>query len=423
MTPIEPAESPALSALTSLLRASARRPSAAELETGLAEVRARLTRARPRSRRLRGSLVALTAASALALAGVVLWQSRGVVGAPAPVSVSAVHGGRLLDGGYLSAPGGSGVVLVFNEGSKFVLEPGARGRVRAVTSEGARLTVEQGTGSFSITPSREHRWAVEAGPFVVNVRGTDFSVSWDPQGERFELRLRHGAVTVSGPVLGEDWVLRAGQNLTVDLRRAETVITEGRPADAPAELTAPASAPEVAPDTPQAPPSAALPPASAAAPSAVPAERRWREALASGHWDRVLSEVERDGVDAALQTASSGDLLALADAARYRRRADLARAALLAHRRRFPGSADTSFLLGRVEELRPGGSSEAMRWYGEYLARAPSGTYAAEALGRKMILTEQSRGSSAARSVAEEYLRRFPDGSYAGAARALLSPR
>jgi hypothetical protein len=137
----------------------------------------------------------------------------------------------------------------------------------------------------------------------------------------------------------------------------------------------------------------------------------------------VLSEVERDGVDAALQTASSGDLLALADAARYRRRADLARAALLAHRRRFPGSADTSFLLGRVEEVRAGGSGDAMRWYEEYLTRAPAGTYAAEALGRKMILTQQSRGSGAARSVAEEYVRRFPDGSYAGAARALLEPR
>lgn len=423
MTPVEPTESPALSALTSLLRASARRPSAVELETGLAEVRARLSRARPRPGRVRRSLVAIAAASALALAGFALFHSRGVVGAPAPVSVSAVHGGRLLEGGYLSAPGGSGVVLVFNEGSKFVLEPGARGRVRAVTTEGARLTVEQGTGSFSITPSREHRWAVEAGPFVVNVRGTDFSVTWDPQRERFELRLRHGAVTVSGPVLGEDWVLRAGQNLTVDLRKAETVITEGRPADAPAELAAPAPEPAVVEDTP--PASAAPPPASAgAAPSSAPSgERRWREALASGDWDRVLSEVERDGVDAALQTASSGDLLALADAARYRRRADLARAALLAHRRRFPGSADTSFLLGRVEELRPGGSSEAMRWYEEYLARSPSGTYAAEALGRKMILTEQARGPSAARSVAEEYLRRFPEGSYAGAARALLSAR
>jgi hypothetical protein len=198
-----------------------------------------------------------------------------------------------------------------------------------------------------------------------------------------------------------------------------------RPSDAPADPTSPAPERETIEGAVPAPASATAPPASApAVPSTAPSgERRWREALASGHWDRVLSEVERDGVDAALQTASSGDLLALADAARYRRRADLARAALLAHRRRFPGSADTSFLLGRVEELRQGGSGDAMRWYEEYLTRAPAGTYAAEALGRKMILTDQSRGSSAARSVAEEYVRRFPNGSYAGAARALLAPR
>jgi hypothetical protein len=70
-----------------------------------------------------------------------------------------------------------------------------------------------------------------------------------------------------------------------------------------------------------------------------------------------------------LQTASSDDLFALADAARYRRRADLARSALLAQRRRFPSSPrslDAIFLLGRVEELRAGGRAPAIEWYDEY---------------------------------------------------------
>jgi hypothetical protein len=54
------------------------------------------------------------------------------------------------------------------------------------------------------------------------------------------------------------------------------------------------------------------------------------------------------------------------------------------------------------------------------LSRAATGTYAAEALGRKMILTHQLRGRPAARAIAEEYLRRFPAGSYAGSASALV---
>jgi len=98
----------------------------------------------------------------------------------------------------------------------------------------------------------------------------------------------------------------------------------------------------------------------------------------------------------------------------------LARSALLAQRQRFPGSArsvDALFLLGRVEESRD--RARAISWYDEYLERAASGGYAAEALGRKMVLTNELKGRALARPIAEEYLRHFPKGSYAGAARTL----
>ena len=141
--------------------------------------------------------------------------------------------------------------------------------------------------------------------------------------------------------------------------------------------------------------------------------------MAHGHWQRILEDVERRGVDTTLEAASSEELFALADAARYRRRTDLARAALLAQRRRFPGSSrslDATFLLGRVEEAHD--RTRAIAWYDEYLKRAATGSYAAEALGRKMVLTSELKGRSVARPIAEEYLRRFPKGSYAEAARA-----
>jgi hypothetical protein len=151
-------------------------------------------------------------------------------------------------------------------------------------------------------------------------------------------------------------------------------------------------------------------------------DHRWTAALATGQLDRILAEAERAGVKATLDTASSDDLLALADAARYRRRTDLARDALLAERRRFPGSPhalDAAFLLGRVEEVSD--HRRAIQWYDEYLMRAPTGTYASEALGRKMTLTSNLGGTSRARPIAEEYLRRFPAGTYAGPARAIVS--
>jgi len=129
------------------------------------------------------------------------------------------------------------------------------------------------------------------------------------------------------------------------------------------------------------------------------------------------------GVATGLRTLTSEELFLLADAARYRRRADLARSALLAELERFPGSSrslDAVFLLGRVEELRAGGKAQAVARYDEYLSRAPRGTYAGPALGRKLVLTKETQGSDRARPIAEEYLRRFPRGSYAEAARSIL---
>jgi hypothetical protein len=168
---------------------------------------------------------------------------------------------------------------------------------------------------------------------------------------------------VSGPVSGADITLRAGQRLVVNLAKAETLITEDKPEKAVDEIVG-------APASPVAPPPAVRPsvatdkpagrnPAATPAPSTVAStqgERRWADELASGHWDRILEDVERAGIKATLDKASSEDLFALADAARYRRRTDLARAALLAERSRFPGSPrslDAVFLL--EWRLRRGG--------------------------------------------------------------------
>jgi hypothetical protein len=259
--------------------------------------------------------------------------------------------------------------------------PGTRGRLRSVSPKGARVAIEHGTAAFQVTQSSDRRWLVEVGPFLVTVKGTVFTVSWDPSSERFELRLRQGRVVVSGPVSGGDIVLLAGQRLVVNLPKAETLIMEEKPEEARrASLPLPALCPlhlrnrrwcETSPSF--------RPRRSPPLPSTVAkieGERRWTDELASGHWDRILEDVERTGIKAALDKASSEDLFALADAARYRRRMDLAREALLAERRRFPGSPralDALFLLGRVEESSERGTTRAIVWYDEYLGPCADG--------------------------------------------------
>lgn len=431
MSPEDPIDAPALVALTELGRDAAKPHTIADLDQGLNAVRARLAVGKAQRRALRrrallGATAAICCVAALKIASVV---HESPLAPDLPVAVSRIEGGTLLEGGYLSQSGSGGVKVLFSEGSTFELMPGTRGRLRSVAKDGAHFGVEHGTASLGVTQSRAHRWLVEAGPFLVTVKGTVFTVSWDPSSERFELRLRHGQVVVSGPVVNGGIALRAGQRLVISLPRAETVITEEPPGEAP-RAPAGATAPVVIPSAARSAVAngSGSRPATAAAPASPPPARgartrRWAADLASGHWDRILADVDRDGVDATLEGAASEDLFALADAARYRRRADLSRAALLAQRRRFPHaprSRDAIFLLGRAEELREHGTeAQAIIWYDEYLALAPMGAYAAEALGRKMILTNEVGGPAQARPIAREYLIRFPNGSYAGSARAL----
>jgi hypothetical protein len=429
----DPRDHPALSALVELSRDAVKPPSEAQLERGLIEVRERVAEVRSRARSWRRAALAGAAAALLLATGVwgvsVFrngWAPSGPLAVDRPVTIDRIEGGELLDGGYLSESGHGGVGVFFNEGSSFVLAPGTRGRLRELFKDGARFAIEEGAASFQITPNAARRWSVEAGPFLVTVKGTVFNAAWDPVSERFELSLRRGRVVVNGPVAGGAIPLRAGQHLVIVLPRAETLITEERspepPEDQPAPRSRPSEVPAAAPTAKHPATRATVAGATAPLVSSDTAGRRWAELLAAGHWDRILADVDREGSNAVLESASSEDLLALADAARYRRRADLARAALLAQRRRYPGSVralDALFLLGRVEELSPDGAARAIAFYDDYLERAPRGGYAAEALGRKMILSNGLGGPGKARPIADEYLRRFPSGSYAGSARAL----
>ena len=424
-----------LDALVELARGSVQPPTPSGLDRGARTLTAHIAAGQARrSGLLRWSLVGATATTCLVAILAIRSVSRThLPSSQEPPLTYRIEGGSVVDGGYLRESGRAGVTLSFSEGTEFALMPGARGRLRTVDGSGARIAIEQGTASFRVTPASKRRWLVEVGPFMVTVKGTVFTVSWDPSSERFELSLQRGRVTVSGPVSGGDIMLQAGQRLVVNLPAAEALITEQK-----ADQTGSASA--YGPASPAMPgPSERLLPSVekqaarsvAVAPSPpteakVGSERRWTESLAAGRWDQILADAEHAGVKSTLENAPIEDLFALADAARYRRHMDLARQALLAERRRFPGSArslDAVFLLGRVEEESEHGMEESLRWYDEYLARASRGTYASEALGRKMILSNKLGGATSARPIAEEYLRRFPGGSYSGSARALWHAR
>jgi ferric-dicitrate binding protein FerR (iron transport regulator) len=423
----EPKDSPALTEATDLCRDTLGAPTTAELDWGLDGFLARIAPNKTRPRRLvRLSLVgvgvALCALVALQVTSV-FWK-RWSVG-EAPTLAYRIDGGSVLEGGYLRESGHAGMKVVFNEGSRLSLTPGTRTRLRVVDRDSAHVAIERGSGYFQVAHKSNRRWLVDVGPFLVTVTGTVFTVSWDPLREELDLKLREGSVVVSGPASAGEIALRAGQRLVANLARVETVITEETPEQASSEPPSAPPAPAVTPPglEPSSPGPSPAPVVSTVAKLA--GDHQWSRKLARGQWDRILQDAKRIGVEATLSEASSEDLFALANAARYRLRLDLARSALLAERRRFPVSPralEAVYLLGRVEESRETGTAQAIAWYDEYLTRAPTGPLVGEALGRKMTLTDKLEGPARARSHAEEYLRRFPKGNYAGSARELLAP-
>jgi hypothetical protein len=153
------------------------------------------------------------------------------------------------------------------------------------------------------------------------------------------------------------------------------------------------------------------------------APRTWFAAITSGDAARVVDEAEAHGLDKTLLEVDSTALSALADAARYSSRPEIAVRALVASRQRFPKTAfahAAAFFLGRLADDR-GAVAEGLAWYRRYLGETPDGPYAAEALGRKMLAVERISGREAARGVASEYVGRFPNGTYMLQAHAILA--
>jgi hypothetical protein len=328
-------------------------------------------------------------------------------------------------GAWVAADRAARLPMRFSEGTSFVLAPGATVRVTETTAHGATLLLEQGDVSAEVLHAgAETRWSLQAGPFEVRVTGTRFDASWDPAGGTFDLAMKEGAVVVKGPLLQAGHELQAGERLHVSVRDGAMEVRTAGAAVPPRRGSAdPVAVPPSATPDVSAPPASAAPSATVAAapPAAKPAAEgaaspSWRDLSAAGKYNEALAVVERAGFAQEIERASSHDLAALADAARYASRPALAMQALLAQRRRFGVRGSSAFLLGKIAADQRGAVADAVRWFETYLQEEPNGALAEQALGR-LLLLEKGDGT-----VAERYLARYPNGVHAPLARSLLRP-
>ena len=379
-----------------------------------------------RQARRRTTWMGLASATCLLVAGG-LWLAPRLAERSHAALTYTLNGEPPPHGGYI-APSGGQPVLSFSDGTRVALEATARGRVVELGRHGARIALDEGKAHVEVAHLPGADWRFEAGPFVITVHGTKFTFGWSTRQARLDVQMDSGVVSVSGPLTGGEIFLRAGQTLSVSLN------DEGAPA-ASATLggTGIGAGSISSPPGPPASPAPTLAPPPVLDHAANDSDRRsragadsiesWTAKLAAGKTAAVVADAERRGLAKVLDSSSSEDLAALADASRFEKRDDLARRALLAQRRRFSHSLrarEASFLLGRLDDATDDGAENALGWYDQYLDEAPGGAYVSEALGRKMMDLERTHRHGEAVAVAADYLRRFPSGIYFHAAQALV---
>lgn len=374
------------------------------------------------SRAMRPMAGAFAFAAAAAAIALFVVRHRG----PAAIAWH-VENGQVGEQGYVSIPTTAQPArLAFDDGSDVTLAPGSRGRVAGTTPTGAEVVLEQGRARVHVQHREKTQWTVDAGPFAVRVTGTEFILAWSADAGTLDVWMNAGRVVVTGPVIGESVALAGGQHIAAKLHDATVQIdseaapdlltgTPGAPGAANAPPVPDVNPAPTAPGSDDAPPAA--PPAAMAATGV--AGPSWPKLVAGGEYARVMRDATAEGVGHALATRPLPDLRALGDAARYVGSSDVARRAYMTVRGRYPASGDArtaAFLLGRVAEEQDRDFGSALRWYDKYLAEAPGGAFAGDALGRKMVLVSKFQGRDTARPLATRYLARFPNGPYAAAA-------
>ncbi len=330
--------------------------------------------------------------------------------------------GATEDGGYIQAVTAAPAVLTFTDATSVRAEPGARLRVVETKPNGARVSLEEGRLAVHVIHTTSSAWNFVAGPFDVQVTGTRFDLSWDPELERLHVDLFEGSVQIasydgSGPL-----PLLAGQRFLGDAQRRTMQVSRlGSGTSSELSVEAGADARAANDSTPSEEDSAAAVEAPKSVGTSVSVA--WSGLVSKGKFRDVVEAAEARGVSSCLSSCSAADLDALADAARYTGKNALAEQSLKALRSRFQSSSGprAAFLLGRLAEGQ-GQMASAKTWYDTALGESPAGAYAGEALAGRMRVVLSMQGRAAAFPIAREYLKRYPEGVHAEAAKKIAQP-
>ena len=136
----------------------------------------------------------------------------------------AIDGGHVERSGLITSLAGEPPRLRFSDGTEVRLAVGTKASLGPVDGHGARFSLTDGSAQVDVRHVRGARWLFDAGPFLIAVTGTAFTVEWRPSDEQLDVRMQRGTVQVTGPLSNEATVLGAGQHLTARIRQRETLV-------------------------------------------------------------------------------------------------------------------------------------------------------------------------------------------------------
>ncbi len=377
---------------------------ALEARHDLGAVRSRLLR-RPEPSGPSRRWLAFAGVAGLAAAAALAWVTLRPA-ADTPLAFTLPDGRAGGAGSFVSADAPE--AIAFADGSALELAAGSDLRFAEVDGDGARLDLQRGSVRLDVVHRDEStRWAVQAGPFMVDVVGTRFAVGWDPETRAFELHMEEGRVELEGPGLERRAVV-AGQTVRLSVPDEPVAVAE-------LELPEPG-------DEPSAVTEAVVEPVEARRPRRRAATLDWRrlaregrhgDAIRAADWGRILA------------LGDPADLIMLGDAARFAGESEKAAAAYQAIRVRHPDDArapQAAFFLGRLALAR-GDHAGAARFFDAAANEAPGGPFAAVAEGRRIEAYTAAGNAAAAHQAARRYLERWPEGAHATVARQVLGER
>jgi transmembrane sensor len=296
---------------------------------------------------------------------------------------------------YLESENGHDRKAEFSDGSSLVLHAPGRLRVANTHVHGATVFLERGQLDVSIVHRASARWQLVVGPYRVDVTGTRFAVTWDPEAGDFGVDLLDGAVNITGPGISSPLQLQAGQRFRAN--RMGSFAVRSQPLATPPHLAAGAE-PLVEDYTVAVPKPRRVASATGSERANSPSRSDrptcdWGGLVSSGQFEATVTQARSLGVRTALAECPARGLFALADAARYLGKFDLSQNALMAIRRRSPDDrGKAAFFLGRLEEAR-GNLELALSWYSQAMGDNTELQFAEEAKAGKSRVGSRIRSS------------------------------